>query len=135
MMVQVSSIRKSRSDEKKFYIFTGIKTLHLRAETREDRNAWVEALHAAKDYVHASVPDCVNKPFPFQIDVSTTRLRNRLLQEGLSENVIVDCETVMKMELSCLVKHLRLLENNTISLIERLKQLEVWHNYQPLPTQ
>ena len=127
-MVQVSSVRESRSDDKRFYIFTGIKTLHLRAESTEDRAAWMEALHAAKDYFQSSLPNKFDIPFPFRIDVSTTRLRNRLLQEGLSENAIMECETIMKMELACLVSHLRLLEKNTISLIERMKQLEVWHN-------
>ncbi|KAJ6999209.1 hypothetical protein NC653_015141 [Populus alba x Populus x berolinensis] len=47
--LKVSSIRESRSDDKRFSIFTGTKRLHLRAETREDRLAWMEALQAVKD--------------------------------------------------------------------------------------
>jgi len=30
-------------------IISGIKTLHLRAETREDRKAWIDVLLAAKE--------------------------------------------------------------------------------------
>lgn len=36
-VLQVSSIRESRSDDKRFSIFTGTKRLHMRAETQEDR--------------------------------------------------------------------------------------------------
>jgi oxysterol-binding protein 1 len=45
----VSSIRASKSDDEMLYIFSGTKTLHLRCETEEDRNAWIDALLAAKD--------------------------------------------------------------------------------------
>ena len=48
-IIQISSIKASKSDENRFYIFTGIKTLHLRAKIREDRKAWIDVLRAAKE--------------------------------------------------------------------------------------
>ncbi|KAG0456426.1 hypothetical protein HPP92_024214, partial [Vanilla planifolia] len=45
----VSSVRSSKSDDKRLSIFTGTKTLHLRCDSREDRCAWIEALLTAKD--------------------------------------------------------------------------------------
>lgn len=44
ILFQVSTLRPSDADEKKFYIFSGTKTLHLRAESKEDRTSWLEAL-------------------------------------------------------------------------------------------
>lgn len=122
---QVSSIRKSSSDDKKFYIFTGTKTLHLRTENIQDRREWLEALFAAKEYVQGSAAKQVSLP-AFQTDVSTKMLRRRLLQEGLAENVIVDCEEILRSEFSLLLKHLKILEESHFNLLERLNQLEVW---------
>ncbi|MCO5608421.1 hypothetical protein L7F22_062631 [Adiantum nelumboides] len=122
--LQVASIRQSSSDDKKFYIFTGTKTLHLRAENKDDRRAWLEALCAAKDYVQGGVTKQASEPPSFQMEVSTKLLRNRLLQEGVAESVIVDCEEILRAEFSVLLKHLNILEDNHINLLEKLKQLE-----------
>ncbi|KAI5079641.1 hypothetical protein GOP47_0005120 [Adiantum capillus-veneris] len=122
--LQVASIRKSSSDDKKLYIFTGTKTLHLRAENKDDRRAWLEVLFAAKDYVQGGVTKQASAPPSFQTEVSTKLLRNRLLQEGVAESVIVDCEEILRSEFSVLLKHLKILEDNHINLLEKLKQLE-----------
>lgn len=42
--VQVANLRASRSDEKKFYVYSGTKTLDIRAETQEDRDLWLRIL-------------------------------------------------------------------------------------------
>ncbi|KAF2296758.1 hypothetical protein GH714_001706 [Hevea brasiliensis] len=79
--LKVSSIRESRSDDKRFSIFTGTKRLHLRAETREDRLAWMEALQAVKDMF----PRMSNSELMAPIDnvaVSTEKLRQRLQEEA-----------------------------------------------------
>jgi hypothetical protein len=47
--LQVSSVRFSKSDDKRLSVFTGTKTLHLRCVSREDRAMWIEALQSAKD--------------------------------------------------------------------------------------
>lgn len=122
--LQVSSIRKSSSDDRRFYIFTGTKTLHLRAESKEDRCAWLDALFAAKDYFPRRAPKQVVRPPSTEIGISTERLRNRLLEEGLTEDVILDCEEIMRMEFSLLQERLRALEQTHLSLLETLKQLE-----------
>lgn len=122
--LQVASIRKSSSDDKKFYIFTGTKTLHLRAENKDDRHAWLEALCAAKDHVQGGAAKQTSAPPSFQTEVSTKLLRNRLLQEGVAESAIEDCEEILRTEFSVLLKHLKILEENHINLLEKLKQLE-----------
>ncbi|CAK0773385.1 hypothetical protein CVIRNUC_004060 [Coccomyxa viridis] len=46
--LQVSKIAESGTDYRKFYISNGAKEMRLRAETREDRWVWVDALSKAK---------------------------------------------------------------------------------------
>eukprot|EP01018_Ginkgo_biloba_P036543 Gb_20843 [translate_table: standard] len=124
---QISSIKASKSDDKRFYIFTGIKTLHLRAETREDRKAWLDALRAAKDSFPRTWVDSVDLPQSEEIAISTDMLRNRLQKESLSEEAIRDCEAIMKTEFSILEKQLRLVQQKNISLIEKLRQLQIFY--------
>ncbi|KAL6992945.1 Oxysterol-binding protein-related protein 1C [Sarracenia purpurea var. burkii] len=121
--LKVSSIRESRSDDKRFSIFTGTKRLHLRAETREDRVAWMDALQAVKDMF----PLMSNSELMAQMDnvvVSTDKLRQRLLEEGVSEAVIQDSEQIMKNEFSALHNHILLLKQKQLLLIDTMRQLE-----------
>ncbi|CAN1812942.1 Oxysterol-binding protein-related protein 1C, partial [Linum perenne] len=95
--LKVSTIRESRSDDKRFSIFTGTKRLHLRAETREDRLAWMEALQAVKDLF----PRISNSELMAPVDnvaVSTEKLRQRLEEEGVREEVIQESEQIMRSE-------------------------------------
>lgn len=121
--LKVSSIRESRSDDKRFSIFSGTKRLHLRAESREDRAAWIEALQVAKDlFPHISINDLTS---PVEnITVSTEKLRSRLLEEGLSEEAIQESEQIMMAEFSTLQNQLNLLQRKQFLLIETLRQLE-----------
>ncbi|MBA0868228.1 hypothetical protein Goshw_010585 [Gossypium schwendimanii] len=121
--LKVSSIRESRSDDKRFSIFTGTKRLHLRAETRDDRVAWMEALQAVKDMF----PRMSNSELMAPTDnvvVSTEKLRNRLMQEDISESAIQDSEQIMKSEFAELQKQLVLLKQKQWLLIDTLRQLE-----------
>ncbi|CAL5189308.1 unnamed protein product [Lathyrus oleraceus] len=121
--LQVSTIRESRSDEKRFSIFTGTKTLHLRAETREDRVAWVEALYAVKDMF----PRMSNCELMAPVDnsaISTEKLRHRLMEEGVSEAAIQDSEEIMRNEYAALQSQLLLLKQKQLALIDNLSQLE-----------
>ncbi|KAK8291222.1 hypothetical protein V6Z11_D06G048300 [Gossypium hirsutum] len=121
--LKVSSIRESRSDDKRFSIFTGTKRLHLRAETRDDRVAWMEALQAVKDMF----PRMSNSELMAPTDnvvVSTEKLRKRLMQEGISESAIQDSEQIMKSEFAELQKQLVLLKQKQWLLIDTLRQLE-----------
>uniref|UniRef100_A0A0D6QXM1 PH domain-containing protein n=1 Tax=Araucaria cunninghamii TaxID=56994 RepID=A0A0D6QXM1_ARACU len=122
IFIKISSIKASKSDEKKFYIFTGIKTLHLRAETRKDRQAWLNALHAAKQSC-SSWTDSFPLPKSEEVAISTETLRKRLQEEGLSEEAIKNCEDIMKSEFSELEQRLRLLQQKNSYLIEKLRLL------------
>ncbi|KAJ6824771.1 oxysterol-binding protein-related protein 1D [Iris pallida] len=121
--LKVSSIRASKSDDKRLSIFTGTKTLHLRCDSREDRSAWIEALLSAKDIFPRTL---FSGDFAPSIDfsISTEKLRGRLLQEGLSETTIKECESIMLFELFERQNQLRCLHEKHILLLETLRQLE-----------
>uniref|UniRef100_A0A803M599 PH domain-containing protein n=1 Tax=Chenopodium quinoa TaxID=63459 RepID=A0A803M599_CHEQI len=121
--LKVSSIRESRSDDKRFSIYTGTKRLHLRAETREDRMTWVDALQAVKDMF----PRMSNSELMAPIDnvaLSTEKLRQRLQQEGVSEAVIQDSEQIMRAEFAGMQNQLVLLKQKQWMLIDTLRHLE-----------
>ncbi|KAG6435974.1 hypothetical protein SASPL_100855 [Salvia splendens] len=121
--LKVSSIRESRSDDRRFSIFTGTKRLHLRAESREDKLAWMEVLQTMKDMF----PRMSNSELMAPVDnlaVSTEKLRRRLLEEGVSEAVIQDSEQIMKDEFSSLQNQLMLLKQKHWFLMDTLRQLE-----------
>lgn len=122
--IKISSIKESQSDEKRFYIFTGIKTLHLRAETTENRKAWIDALRAAKESFPSSWVGSAVLPQSPEFTISTEMLRNRLQRESLSDEAIKDCEAIMKSELSILQQQLRLLQQKNIALIEAIRRTE-----------
>ncbi|KAG6496460.1 hypothetical protein ZIOFF_044327 [Zingiber officinale] len=122
--LKVSSIRESRSDDKRFSIFSGTKRLHLRAETGDDRVAWVEVLQAMKDMF----PRISNGDHMAPVDnvlVSTEKLRKRLQEDGLSETAIQDCEQIMRSEFAALHKQLVLLQQKQALLVDTLRHLEV----------
>lgn len=121
--LKVSSIRASKSDDKRLSIFTGTKTLHLRCISREDRSAWIEALQAAKDLFPRVLTSSDFAPTE-DIVVSTEKLRLRLVQEGVGEVVIKDCESIMLSELSELQNQLKALHWKHIILLDTLRQLE-----------
>ncbi|KAK7275688.1 hypothetical protein RIF29_16809 [Crotalaria pallida] len=121
--LKVSSIRESKSDDKRFSIFTGTKRLHLRAETCEDRAVWVETLQAVKDMF----PRMSNSELMAPVDnvaISTEKLRHRLLEEGVSEVAIQDSEQIMKNEFARLQDQLVLLKQKQMTLIDTLRHLE-----------
>ncbi|CAA0373763.1 unnamed protein product [Arabidopsis thaliana] len=121
--LKVSSIRESRSDDKRFSIFTGTKRLHLRAETREDREAWIEALQAVKD-MFPRMSNCELMAPTNNLDISIEKLRLRLVEEGVSESAIQDCEQITRSEFSAIQSQLLLLKQKQWLLIDTLRQLE-----------
>ncbi|XP_023769382.1 oxysterol-binding protein-related protein 1C isoform X2 [Lactuca sativa] len=121
--LKVSSIRESRSDDKRFSIFTGTKRLHLRADTRDDRIAWMEAFQAVK----GMFPRLSNSELMAPVGgftVSTEKLRQRLLQEGVSETAIQDTELIMRTEFSAMQDQLVLLKQKHLLLMDTLRMLE-----------
>ncbi|KAG9133685.1 hypothetical protein Leryth_018685 [Lithospermum erythrorhizon] len=121
--LKVSSVRASKSDEKRLSIFTGTKTLHLRCQSRDDRALWIEALLSAKDQLPRMLSSSDLVPSEDFI-VSTERLRSRMVQEGIGEAVIKDCESIVLNELADLQNHLKSLQVKHIMLIDTLRQLE-----------
>lgn len=121
--LKVSSIRESRSDDKRFSIFTGTKRLHLRAETREDRIAWTEALQTVKDMFPRLSNSELMAPLD-NISVSTEKLRKRLMEEQVSEAAIQDSEQIMRDEFASLQNQLFLLKQKHWLLIDTLRLLE-----------
>lgn len=106
-------------------IFTGTKTLHLRCVSREDRSAWIESLLAAKELFPRVLSSNDFAPAE-DVVVSTEKLRLRLLQEGIGEAAIKDCESVMLLEVSELQNKLKTLHYKHVMLLETLRQLEVF---------
>lgn len=119
-------MRESRSDDRRFSIFSGTKRLHLRAETREDRAAWLEALRATKEmFPRMSTSEMVGPgDTAAAVAVSTERLRQRLQQEGVSEAAIADSERIVRAEFEALHKQLVLLKQKQALLLDTLRHLE-----------
>ena len=125
-MLQVSSIRISRSDDKKFYIYTGTKTLHLRAETSVDRGDWFGILQSAQDCFPRNSSMLIGLVAPSEeITISTDKLRQKLLECGLSEEKVKECEDVMLGEFSDVKEQLKVMQQRRLTLLERLRLLEV----------
>ncbi|XP_044979895.1 oxysterol-binding protein-related protein 1C-like isoform X1 [Hordeum vulgare subsp. vulgare] len=124
--LKVSTVRESRSDDRRFSIFSGTKRLHLRAETREDRAAWLEALRATKEmFPRMSTSEMVGPgDTAAAAAVSTERLRKLLLQEGVSEAAIADSERIVREEFEALHKQLVLLKQKQALLLDTLRHLE-----------
>ncbi|MQM16662.1 hypothetical protein Taro_049622 [Colocasia esculenta] len=109
---RISSFRESRSDDRRFYIFSSTKTLHLRTDMKSDRVAWIEALISARRAFFLRSP-IGRIPYFQHVSFSTENLRNRLLEEGISETLVKDCEKIMQLEFS----NLRTLYEARLSLL------------------
>ncbi|KAK7316904.1 hypothetical protein RJT34_00702 [Clitoria ternatea] len=123
--LMVCSVRENKSDERRFSVCTGTKKrLHLRAENMEDRAMWVEAILAVKD-MYPRLPNAeIITPSVLSVVISTDMLRERLLQEGVSETAIKECEDIMRTELSQLQKHVVALKQKQLLLMDTLRLLE-----------
>ncbi|XP_073052746.1 oxysterol-binding protein-related protein 1C-like [Primulina eburnea] len=121
--LKVSSVRESRSDDKRFSIFTGTKRLHLRSESREDRIVWMEALRAVKDMFPRMSNGELMAPVD-NVDISTEKLRQRLLKANVSETAIQDSEQIIKNEFAVIQNQLMILKQKHWLLMDTLRQLE-----------
>ncbi|KAL1201694.1 Oxysterol-binding protein-related protein 2A [Cardamine amara subsp. amara] len=122
---QVSSFRESKSDDRKFYIFTATKTLHLRTDSISDRAAWLQALASTKCIFPLR---SLNGDFSFMppkdLSISTERLKRRLQEGGMSENLVKECEQIMLSEFSEMHGQVKLLHEERTNLLDALRQLE-----------
>ncbi|XP_068306045.1 oxysterol-binding protein-related protein 2A-like isoform X2 [Pyrus communis] len=122
--LKISSFRESKSDDRKFYIFTATKTLHLRTNSKSERAAWLQALVSTRSlFPHRSLNDNLSL-VPTDLSVSTERLKKRLLEEGTGEGVVQDCEQIMLSEFSQLHGQLKVLCEERSNLLDTLRQFE-----------
>ncbi|XP_021277265.1 oxysterol-binding protein-related protein 2A-like isoform X1 [Herrania umbratica] len=121
---QISSFRESKSDDRRFYIFTATKTLHLRTDSKRDRIAWIQALVSTRSlFPLRSLND--NLPLvPRDLSISTDKLKKRLHEEGISDNLVKDCEQIMLSEFSEIQGQLKVLCEERSNLLDTLRQLE-----------
>nr|XP_043627814.1 oxysterol-binding protein-related protein 2A isoform X2 [Erigeron canadensis] len=122
--LKISSFRESRSDSRRFYIFTATKTLHLRTSLKEERVAWIEALASARNLFSLRRLNDKLPISPTDISLSTEKLKQRLLEEGTSEVLVKDCEQIMLSEFSEIQGQVRALCEERSSLLDTLRQLE-----------
>ncbi|XP_020419321.1 oxysterol-binding protein-related protein 2A isoform X4 [Prunus persica] len=121
---QISSFRESKSDDRKFYIFTATKTLHLRTNSRSDRAAWLQALVSTRSLFPLRYLNDSLSLVQTDLSVSTERLKKRLLEEGTSENLVQDCEQIMLSEFSQIQGQYKVLCEERSNLLDTLRQLE-----------
>lgn len=126
--LQISSFRESKSDDKRFYIFTATKTLHLRTNSKKEREAWIQALVSTRSLFLLSPQNDSTPHLTRELSVSTDRLKRRLLEEGIGEGVVEDCEQIMLSEFSGVQGQFRLLCDERSNLLDTLRQLEVIFN-------
>ncbi|KAJ4815213.1 OSBP(oxysterol binding protein)-related protein 1C [Rhynchospora pubera] len=123
--LKVSQIRESKSDDRRFSIFSWTKTLRLRAETREDRATWLESLLAVKEMFPRISNSDKDGPANAGAAVAVAeRLRQRLQEGGVPEAVIVDCERLVREDFSALQSQLNLLKQRHARLVDTLRHLE-----------
>ncbi|XP_048141118.1 oxysterol-binding protein-related protein 2A isoform X4 [Rhodamnia argentea] len=124
VQLKISSFRESKSDDRRFYIFTATKTLHLRTDSKRDRVAWMQALISTRSlFPSRSLRDDYSL-VPNDLSISTDKLRKRLIQEGLCENAVTDCEQIVLSEFSEVQGQLQLLCEERTNLLDTLRQLE-----------
>ncbi|KAL5551153.1 hypothetical protein UlMin_001329 [Ulmus minor] len=122
--LKISSFRESKSDDRRFYIFTATKTLHLRTDSKRDREAWIQALVSTRSlFPHRALNDNLSI-VPNDLSVSTERLKKRLIEEGINENLVKDCEQIMLSEFSEIQGQVKVLCEERSNLLDTLRQLE-----------
>ncbi|KAK9698745.1 hypothetical protein RND81_08G128200 [Saponaria officinalis] len=122
--LEVSTFRGSRSDDRRFYIFTATKTLHLRTNSKHERELWLKALAATRSLYSLKRLNDSFSISPSSISVSTERLKKRLLEDGVGELLVNDCEQIMRSEFTKVQAQLKLLCDERSNLLDTLRQLE-----------
>ncbi|CAL5432682.1 unnamed protein product [Camellia sinensis] len=122
--LKVSSFRESKSDGRRFYIFTATKTLHLRTSSKRDRVAWIEALVSSRNLFYLRPLNDSLSLVPSDISISTDRLKKRLIEAGISDVLVKDCEQIMRSEFLGIQGQFKLLCQERSNLLDTLRQLE-----------
>ncbi|XVE57690.1 hypothetical protein DITRI_Ditri04bG0109900 [Diplodiscus trichospermus] len=122
--LKISSFRESKSDDRRFYIFTATKTLHLRTDSKRDRIAWIQALVSTRSLFPLRPLNDNLSLVPHDLSISTNRLKKRLLEEGMSDKLVKECEQIMLSEFSEIQGQLKVLCEERSNLLDTLRQLE-----------
>ncbi|KAF5460836.1 hypothetical protein F2P56_020677 [Juglans regia] len=122
--LKISSFRESKSDDRRFYIFTATKTLHLKTDSKTDRVAWIQALVSSRSLFPLRPLTDNLSLIPKDLSISTERLRKRLLEQGINDNLVKDCEQIVLSEFSEIQGQLELLCEERSNLLDTLRQLE-----------
>ncbi|OIV92770.1 hypothetical protein TanjilG_00904 [Lupinus angustifolius] len=123
--LKISSFRESKSDDRRFYIFTAMKTLHLRTDSRKDRVEWIQALlSTGAVYPLQTLSNHLTVAPTGIINVSTERLKKRLLEEGTADNLVHECQQIMLSECDQIHGQLELLCQERSTLLDTIMHLE-----------
>ncbi|WOG90322.1 hypothetical protein DCAR_0209565 [Daucus carota subsp. sativus] len=122
--LKISSFRESRSDNRRFYIFTATKTLHLRTHSKKERVAWIRALVSTRCLYSLRPLNDNLSLVPSNLSLSTAKLKNCLLENGISEVLVKDCEQIMISEFSDIEGQVKVLCEERSNLLDTLRQLE-----------
>ncbi|KAE9596780.1 putative oxysterol-binding protein [Lupinus albus] len=123
--LKISSFRESKSDDRRFYIFTAMKTFHLRTDSRKDRVEWIQALLSTRAvYPLQTLSDNLTVAPTGIINVSTERLKKRLLEEGTTDNVVHECQQIMLSECQQIHGQLEILCQERSTLLDTIMHLE-----------
>ncbi|KAJ6826379.1 oxysterol-binding protein-related protein 2A-like isoform X1 [Iris pallida] len=120
--LKISAFRESKSDDRRFYIFSPTKTLHLRTKSKRERVAWIEALILGRSVyslrsLSGSIPFIQNS-----LCFSTEKLGDCMRKEGLSEEFIKDCQQIVLSEFSEFQDQLKLRCEENLSLLGTFQQ-------------
>jgi len=89
---------------------------------------WIEAMTAVKN-MYPRLPTTTEITSPsVSVVISTDKLRQRLLQEGVNEIAIRECEDIMRAELFKLHTYIVALKQKQLLLTDTLRNLEVGIN-------
>lgn len=122
--LKISSFRESRSDNRRFYIFTAAKTLHLRTHSKKERLAWINALVSTRCLYSLRPLNDNLSLVPNNSSLSTEKLKKCLLENGISEILVKDCEQIMISEFSDIEGQVKVLCQERSNLLDTLRQLE-----------
>ncbi|KAL2238040.1 UNVERIFIED_CONTAM: Oxysterol-binding protein-related protein 2A [Sesamum indicum] len=120
----VSSFRESKADDRRFYIFTATKTLHLRTNTKKEKVSWIQALISIRSLFQLRLQIGVTPHLTRNLSISTERLKRRLLEEGIGEGLVKECEQIMLSEFSHVEGQFQVLCEERSNLLVTLRQLE-----------
>ncbi|TYG54913.1 hypothetical protein ES288_D09G229400v1 [Gossypium darwinii] len=124
---QISSFRESKSDDRRFYIFTATKTLHLRTDSKRDRVAWIQALVSTGSLLPLRPLNDNLSLVPHDLSISTDRLKKRLHEEGINDDLVKDCEQIMLSEFSEIQGQLKVLCEERSNFLDTIRQLEAYN--------